>query len=55
MLRLTTAVSDGITRHPTRLVSVGFAVAIAAGTLLLVLPVARAGPGAAPSTTAPVS
>lgn len=34
--------------HPTRLVPLAFLLAIAAGTLLLMLPMARAGPGGAP-------
>lgn len=38
--------------HPARLVPIGFLAAILAGTLLLMLPVARAGPGAAPFLTA---
>ena len=38
--------------HPYQVVVVGFAAAIAVGTLLLVLPVARAGDGAAPVLTA---
>lgn len=38
--------------HPARLVPVAFLVAIAVGTLLLMLPVARAGPGTAPFLTA---
>ncbi|VXC55492.1 Potassium uptake protein, integral membrane component, KtrB [Sphingomonas sp. AX6] len=39
-------------RHPTRLVPIVFLVAILVGTLILALPVARAGPGAAPLITA---
>ncbi len=35
-------------QHPARLVPLAFLVAIAAGTLLLLLPIARAGPGGAP-------
>jgi trk system potassium uptake protein len=34
--------------HPTRLVPLAFLVAIAVGTLLLALPISRAGPGGAP-------
>jgi Trk-type K+ transport system membrane component len=40
------------TAHPARLVPLGFLVAILAGTVLLMLPVAREGPGAAPFLTA---
>ncbi|MGV0742375.1 TrkH family potassium uptake protein [Mycolicibacterium sp. XJ870] len=39
-------------RHPTRLVPLAFLVAIAAGTVLLMLPVSRAGEGSAPPMTA---
>jgi trk system potassium uptake protein len=39
-------------RHPARLVPIAFLVAIAIGTALLMLPVARAGPGGAPFLTA---
>ena len=39
-------------RHPARLVPLAFLIAIAAGTLLLMLPVARAGPDGAPLLTA---
>ena len=39
-------------RHPARLVPLAFLVAIAIGTLLLMLPIARAGPGGAPFLTA---
>jgi len=39
-------------RHPARLVPTAFLVAIAAGTVLLMLPMARAGPGGAPLLTA---
>ncbi len=39
-------------RHPARLVPIAFLVAIAIGTLLLMLPMARAGPGGAPFLTA---
>ncbi len=39
-------------RHPTQLVVWAFALAIAVGTLLLLLPVSRAGPGGAPLLTA---
>lgn len=39
-------------RHPARLVPLSFAVAVAVGTLLLVLPVARVGPGGADFVTA---
>lgn len=38
--------------HPVRLVPLGFLAAILLGTLLLMLPVARAGPGSAPLTVA---
>jgi len=38
--------------HPVRLVPLGFLAAILVGTALLMLPVARAGPGAAPFLTA---
>jgi trk system potassium uptake protein TrkH len=38
--------------HPARLVPVAFLMAITLGTLLLMLPVARAGPGTAPFLTA---
>ena len=38
----------GTVWHPTRVVPLAFLVAIAAGTLLLSLPIARAGPGGAP-------
>ncbi len=40
------------TAHPARLVPLGFLAAILAGTLLLMLPIAREGPGAAPFLTA---
>ncbi len=40
------------TAHPARLVPLGFLAAILAGTLLLMLPIAREGPGAAPILTA---
>ncbi len=40
------------TAHPARLVPLGFLAAILAGTLLLMLPIAREGPGAAPFMTA---
>jgi len=39
-------------RHPTRLVPLVFLAAIFLGTLLLALPIARAGPSAAPLITA---
>ncbi len=39
-------------RHPVRLVPLGFLAAILAGTALLMLPVAREGPGSAPFLTA---
>ena len=39
-------------RHPARLVPAAFLVAIALGTLVLMLPMARAGPGGAPLLTA---
>ncbi|HEX6375069.1 MAG TPA: potassium transporter TrkG [Allosphingosinicella sp.] len=39
-------------RHPARLVPTAFLVAIAVGTILLMLPMARAGPGGAPLLTA---
>ena len=39
-------------RHPAQLVTVAFAAAIAVGTLLLYLPVSRAGPGGASPLTA---
>ncbi len=39
-------------RHPARLVPIAFLVAIAIGTALLMLPMARAGPGGAPFLTA---
>lgn len=39
-------------RHPARAVMVGFGLAILAGTLLLMLPIAREGPGAADLVTA---
>ncbi|MFN3724683.1 MAG: potassium transporter TrkG [Allosphingosinicella sp.] len=35
-------------RHPVRLIPLGFLAGIAVGTLLLLLPIARAGPGGAP-------
>lgn len=41
-----------ILRHPARLVPLAFLAAIVAGTLLLSLPLARAGPDAAPPLTA---
>jgi len=47
-VRAPAAVSDGLTRHPARLVAIGFGLAIAVGTGLLLLPVAGAGPGGAP-------
>lgn len=40
------------TAHPARLVPLGFLAAILAGTLLLMLPMAREGPGSAPFLTA---
>jgi trk system potassium uptake protein len=39
-------------RHPTQFIVVGFALAIAVGTVLLFLPFARTGPGGAPLLTA---
>lgn len=39
-------------RHPAQFVVAGFAAAVSAGTLLLMLPVAAAGPGGAPLLTA---
>jgi trk system potassium uptake protein TrkH len=51
-VRATAAVTDGLTRHPSRLVAIGFALAIAAGTALLLLPVASEEPGGAPFSTA---
>jgi potassium uptake TrkH family protein len=39
-------------RHPTRLVPLAFLLAILVGTLLLMIPYARAGPGGAPLLTA---
>lgn len=39
-------------RHPTQLVVGAFALAITVGTLLLLLPISRAGPGGAPLLTA---
>jgi len=39
-------------RHPARLVPIAFLVAIAIGTAVLMLPMARAGPGGAPFLTA---
>lgn len=39
-------------RHPARLVPLAFLIAIAAGTLFLMLPVSRAAPGGAPFLTA---
>jgi potassium uptake TrkH family protein len=39
-------------RHPARAIALAFAVAVAGGTLLLLLPPARAGPGGAPFLTA---
>lgn len=39
-------------QHPTRLVPLAFLAAIAVGTILLALPIARAGPGGAPLMTA---
>lgn len=39
-------------RHPTRLVPLAFLIAIALGTVLLMLPIARAGDGSAPPMTA---
>ena len=39
-------------RHPTQLVVGAFAIAIAIGTFLLLLPIAKAGPGGAPFLTA---
>jgi trk system potassium uptake protein TrkH len=51
-VRATAAVTDGLTRHPSRLVAIGFALAIAAGTALLLLPVASEEPGGAPVSTA---
>jgi trk system potassium uptake protein TrkH len=47
-VRAPVTVVDGLARHPARLVAVGFALAIAVGTVLLFLPVARTGPGGAP-------
>lgn len=47
-MRAPAAVSDGLMRHPARLVAFGFAIAIVIGTGLLYLPVARAGDGGAP-------
>jgi trk system potassium uptake protein TrkH len=41
-----------LTGHPVRLVPLGFVAAILVGTLLLMLPIAREGPGAAPFLTA---
>jgi trk system potassium uptake protein len=43
---------QGGIRHPARLVPTAFLIAIAIGTLVLMLPMARAGPGAAPLLTA---
>lgn len=40
------------TAHPARLVTLGFLAAILTGTMLLMLPIAREGPGAAPFMTA---
>lgn len=42
----------GLLRHPSQIVAVGFAATILLGTLLLMLPVARAEPGHAPFLTA---
>ena len=39
-------------RHPTQVIAAAFGAAVVVGTLLLMLPVARAGPDAAPSLTA---
>src|SRR5687768_15543949 len=39
-------------RHPARLVPIAFLIVIAVGTMLLMLPMARAGPGGAPFLTA---
>ena len=39
-------------RHPARLVPLAFLFAIAAGTVLLMLPISRAGDGSAPPLTA---
>jgi trk system potassium uptake protein TrkH len=47
-VRAPVTVVDGLARHPARLVAIGFALAIAVGTGLLLLPVASAGPGGAP-------
>lgn len=41
-----------VLKHPAQVVVVAFAAAITVGTLLLMLPVARAGPGGAPWITA---
>jgi trk system potassium uptake protein TrkH len=44
-MRASWAVTDGLMRHPARLVALGFATAIAAGTALLLLPISVSGPG----------
>jgi trk system potassium uptake protein TrkH len=51
-VRLTTAVSDGLSRHPARLVSLGFAAATAIGTVLLWLPISVSGVAGASFSTA---
>jgi Trk-type K+ transport system membrane component len=50
--RASWAITDGLMRHPARLVALGFAVAVVAGTVLLFLPAASAGPGGASFSTA---
>jgi potassium uptake TrkH family protein len=44
--------SGAFFRHPAQAVAAAFAAAVAVGTLLLTLPVARSGPESAPATTA---
>lgn len=47
-----TRVTPRVVRHPGRLVALAFLAVAGAGTLLLMLPAARAGPGGAPLLTA---
>lgn len=51
-LRVPTTIRLRFVGHPAQVVVLGFASALAIGTLLLLLPVARAGPGGAPLLTA---
>jgi trk system potassium uptake protein len=51
-VRIARAAGRPMLRHPAQVIVLGFAAAVLVGTLLLMLPVARTGPGGAPFVTA---